>query len=88
MVLAAVLMLTLQTPADNDGGLFYSYVNDRRWESVVRAADLDKSPRWPPSADNPPLAPRAAIRSARAVALVSQARPLRLTARSSNRSAR
>lgn len=67
MVLAAVLMLTLQTPAENGAGVFYSYVNDRRWESVVRAADLERSPRWPAAADSPPLAPRAAVRSARAV---------------------
>lgn len=60
-------MLTLQAPAGNGGGVFYSFVNDRRWESVVRAADLGKSPRWPASADSPPLAPRAAVRSARLV---------------------
>lgn len=64
MVLAAVIVLLLQNPADN-GGVFYSYVNDTRWESIIPAADLATSPRWPPGADSPPLAPRAAVRSAR-----------------------
>jgi hypothetical protein len=69
MVLAAtVLVLILQAPVDNDAGMsFKSYVNQRRWESVIRAADLEKSPRWVASADSPPLAPRAAVRAARHV---------------------
>jgi hypothetical protein len=64
MVLLAVLLLTLQT-SSNGGGVFSSYVNGLRWDFVVRAADLDKSPAWAESADSPPLAPRAAVRSAR-----------------------
>jgi hypothetical protein len=40
-------------------------VNDKRWESVVRPSELERSPRWAASADSPPLAPRAAVRSAR-----------------------
>jgi hypothetical protein len=62
MVLAVMLTIALQSSGNP---VFSSYVNDSRWDAVVRAADVDKSPRWRNSDDSPPLAPRAAVRSAR-----------------------
>ena len=37
------------------------------WEFVLHGRDLDTRPRWRNSDDAPPLAPRAAVRSARAL---------------------
>jgi hypothetical protein len=65
MILAMILALT--TGAAGGAPVFYSYAQGMRWEFVVREADLDGSPRWQPSAENPPLSPRAAIQSGRSL---------------------
>ena len=37
------------------------------WAFVLRGGDVDRSPRWLDTSDAPPLAPRAAVRSARSL---------------------
>jgi hypothetical protein len=45
--------------------MFSSYIDGKRWDFVVTHQDIENSPRWLDTDDNPPLSPRAAIRSAR-----------------------
>lgn len=52
-----LLQMRFQTP---------SCIAGEGWAFVVRGRDVDKSPRWQETRDAPPLAPRAAIRAARA----------------------
>lgn len=66
MFLSMIVLLALQNPPEG-GALFYSYVQGKQWEFVIQAADVDRSPRWEDWQDEPPLSPRAAVRSARAV---------------------
>jgi hypothetical protein len=68
MLLAVLLALALQSPPE-EAAVFWSNVEGTRWESVVRWVDVFESPRWQASEDNPPLSPRAAVRSARSVLL-------------------
>src|SRR5258706_3061221 len=42
-----------------------SCIEGQGWSYVVRERDLGKTPRWRQQDDVPPLAPRAAVRSAR-----------------------
>src|SRR6478735_3933837 len=67
MFLVLVLATLLQQPSPEGGGLFYSYVNGMRWTFNVRPDDVRRSPGWAESDDQPPLAPRTAARSARAL---------------------
>jgi hypothetical protein len=75
MLIAVLMALALQNPAEPNRALFSSHVDGARWEFVVRDADLDACPVWQESADHPPLAPRAAARAAQALLrpLVEQA---------------
>jgi hypothetical protein len=42
-----------------------SCVEGQAWNYVIRARDLEQTPRWREPDDAPPLPPRAAVRSAR-----------------------
>lgn len=57
MVLVAAQGPSFTSPACTPG---------QQWVFVLSGRDVDKSPRWAATADAPPLAPRAAVRSARA----------------------
>src|SRR5215831_9173212 len=68
MIFTIVLVLTLavQAPVNTGAaGMFSSYIDGKRWDFVVTHQDIENSPRWLDTDDNPPLSPRAAIRSAR-----------------------
>lgn len=61
MLHALMLMLLLQTQFQSP-----SCAAGEAWQFVVRGHEIDKNPRWSERNDRPPLAPRAAVRSARA----------------------
>jgi hypothetical protein len=61
IVLGLILTLLLQ------GGVFTSVAEGQRWTFAVGGPALERSPRWREADDAPPLAARAAIRSARAM---------------------
>jgi hypothetical protein len=58
VVFALLLQMRFQSPSCTAG---------EGWEFVVRARDVERSPRWLETQDAPPLAPRAAIRAARSI---------------------
>lgn len=69
-LLAFMLTLGLQDPVNGPNGAagaFYSYVDGMKYTFVVSRQDAADSPRWDDPEENPPLAPRAAIRSAKAL---------------------
>jgi hypothetical protein len=55
---ALLLQMWFQSPSCTPG---------EGWEFVVGGRYLERSPRWPAGTDSPPLAPRAAVRSARSL---------------------
>ena len=68
---APLLLVLVLPPQDPVGpgafaGNFPSYVDGLRWDSVVGRQHLEASPRWREDEESPPLAPRAAVRAARA----------------------
>jgi hypothetical protein len=62
MLLSMLLFLAAQGPSFTSP----SCTPGQQWEFTLRGRDVDKSPRWTAADDAPPLAPRAAVRSARA----------------------
>src|SRR5438105_4791456 len=62
MVLSLLLLLVTQGPRFASP----SCTPGQGWEYVLSGRDFDRSPRWRTTDDAPPLAPRAAVRSARA----------------------
>ena len=62
MMLSLILLLATQGPRFASS----SCAAGQAWEYVLRGHDFDRSPRWRTTDDAPPLAPRVAVRSARA----------------------
>jgi hypothetical protein len=62
MLNAVILMLLLQVRFESPGCMA-----GEGWSFALGARELDSSPRWQESVDEPPLAPRAAIRAARSL---------------------
>jgi hypothetical protein len=44
---------------------YYSYVDGKRWDFSMSHKDIEESPHWLDTDDNPPLPPGAAVRAAR-----------------------
>jgi hypothetical protein len=66
MMAAAMLVLMIQaTPLGPALVTFSSHAEGARWEFVIPSGQLDTAPLWHDSEEHPPLAPRAAVQSAR-----------------------
>ena len=63
----SVMFLTvmLQVYTFNGSSTFSSFIDGRQWDFVVTPQDMEGSPRWLATDDNPPVPPGAAVRAAR-----------------------
>jgi hypothetical protein len=64
MLLTLVVAALLQASDPNGGSQFLSYFHGEQWNFVVSQEALNASPSWAADADEPPLAPRSAVRAA------------------------
>lgn len=67
MLLAILLITTLQSSGHDVISQWSSYVLGERWDFTVHRGDAEKSPRWSEFLDDPPLPPRQAIQSAQSL---------------------
>lgn len=66
MLLCLIVTLLVQTPRFTSRFTSPSCVPTEGWGFVIAGRDLEKSPRWKPTDDTPPVSARAAERAARA----------------------